>query len=64
VRIFPKVADHEKKADLEAAWVRHTHFQGKRVHIGRDKEWKKDETLNRPLFRRDPLKFVFPASSL
>jgi len=35
VGIFSRVANHEKKAALEGVWVRHTHFQGKRVPIVR-----------------------------
>jgi hypothetical protein len=48
VRIFPRAVDHEREAALERAWVRPTHFSGKRVLIGQVKEWKKDLTLNRP----------------
>jgi hypothetical protein len=48
VRIFPRAADHEKKAAIEGAWVHHTHFQGKQVLIGQVKEWEKDLTLKRP----------------
>jgi len=31
VSILPRAADHEKKAALEGAWVRHTLFQGKQL---------------------------------
>jgi hypothetical protein len=48
VMILPRAIDHEKKAAIEGAWVRHTHFQGKRVLIRRVKEWKKVLTLKRP----------------
>jgi hypothetical protein len=48
VRIFLRATDHEKKVTLEGAWVYHTHFQGKRVPIGRVQELKKDLTLKRP----------------
>jgi len=47
VRIFSRAIDHEKKAALEGLGST-THFQGKRVPIGRVKERKKDLTLKRP----------------
>jgi hypothetical protein len=46
VSILPRVANHEKKAALRGAWVRHTLFQGKRLPTEPAKELKKVLTLN------------------
>jgi hypothetical protein len=46
---FPRVVDHEKKATLKEARVRHTLFQGKCLPLELAKELKKDLTLNNHL---------------
>jgi len=48
VRILPRAANHTKKAVIEGAWVRYTHFQGKQLPSEQARELK-DLTLNRPL---------------
>jgi hypothetical protein len=49
VRILPRKADHEKEKNPKGAWVRHTHFHGKRLPSKQAKELKKELTLNKPL---------------
>jgi hypothetical protein len=51
-KILPRAADHEKKAALEGAWVRHTLFQGKGLSLEQANELKKDLTLNNPFLEQ------------